>query len=146
MRTCYAQLVHSRLPSKLAETRRALENLSAHTDLLTKMQSEVMRREPALSGEAAMARVRLRLNELEEMLHQVEPLADAIDRRTAEFARRSQARFRYLQETTSENRARVQTFFETINHHFAGRRVGELEDLGFEFPARLGGMLVRFAR
>ncbi len=136
-RTCYAQLVHSRLPSKLAETRRALEKLSEHPDLRSKMESEVMRREPALSLETAAARVRLRLNELEEMLQQVEPLADAIDRRTAEFARRSQARFRYLQETTSENRARVQTFFETLNRHFAGRRVGELEELGVEFPALL---------
>jgi hypothetical protein len=99
------------------------------------MRSEVMRREPALSLEAAVVRVRLRLNELEEMLHQVEPLADAIDRRTADFARRSQARFRYLQETTSENRARVQTFFETLNRHFTGRRVGALDDLGIEFPA-----------
>ena len=133
-RTCYAQLVQSRLPSKLAETYRALERLGANADLVTRMQSEVMRREPALPAEAAMARVRLRLNELEEMLHQVEPLADAIDRRTAEFARRSQARFRYLQETTSENRARVQMFFETLNRHFAGRRVTALDELGISFP------------
>lgn len=134
-RTCYAQLVHARLPTRLSETRRALDELTNHPDLLSKMQSEVMRREPALSAEAAMARVRLRIHELEEMLLQIEPLADAIDRRTAEFARRSQARFRYLQETTSENRARVQTFFETLNHHFSGYRVGELEALGVEFPA-----------
>ncbi len=38
----------------------------------------------------------LRLHELAELLEQVEPLADAIDRRAAEFARRSQARFRLL--------------------------------------------------
>lgn len=146
-RTCYAQLVHARLPARLAETRRALEGLASHADLLNKMQSEVMRREPALAPESAMARVRLRLNELEEMLQQVEPLADTIDRRTAEFARRSQARFRYLQETTSENRARVQAFFENLNGHFAGWRVADVEALGLEFPdlklqeARiLGGM------
>jgi len=133
-RTCYAQLVHARLPTKLSETRRALENLSCHAELLGKMQSEVMRREPALSHESAMSRVRLRINELEEMLQQVEPLADMIDKRTAEFARRSQARFRYLQETTSENRARVQTFFETLNRHFSGRRVAEMDAMGLEFP------------
>ncbi len=133
-RTCYAQLVHARLPTKLSETRRALENLSCHAELLGKMQSEVMRREPALSHESAMSRVRLRINELEEMLQQIEPLADMIDKRTAEFARRSQARFRYLQETTSENRARVQTFFETLNRHFSGRRVAEVDALGLEFP------------
>lgn len=134
-RTCYAQLVHSRLPTKLSETQRALESLSSHADLLTKMQSEVMRREPALSAEAAMSRVRLRINELEEMLQQIEPLADTIDRRTAEFARRSQARFRYLQETTSENRARVQTLFETLNQHFSGWRVTDIDALALEFPA-----------
>lgn len=134
-RTCYAQLVHSRLPTRLSETHRALESLSSHADLLTKMQSEVMRREPALSAEAAMCRVRLRVNELEEMLQQIEPLADTIDRRTAEFARRSQARFRYLQETTSENRARVQTLFETLNQHFSGWRVTDIDALALEFPA-----------
>ena len=47
-----------------------------------------------------------------------------------EFARRSQARFRYLQETTSENRARVQAFFETLNRHFSGRRVAEVVSTG----------------
>ena len=57
-----------------------------------------------------------------------------IDKRTAEFARRSQARFRYLQETTSENRARVQAFFETLNRHFSGRRVAEVDAIGLEFP------------
>ena len=136
-RTCYAQLVHARLPSKLADARRAMDELETNPDLLTKMQMEVMRRTPALSSETAMAHVRLRLNELGELLDQVEPLADAIDRRTAEFTRRSQARFRYLQETTSENRARVQQFFETLNQHFAGHRVSDMDRQDIEFPALL---------
>lgn len=133
-RTCYSQFVHARLPTRLSETRRALDGLAGHAELLNKMQMEVMRREPTLTAELAMARVRLRLNELEEMLQQIEPLADVIDRRTAEFARRSQARFRYLQETTSENRARVQTFFEALNHHFAGWRVSDIDELPVECP------------
>jgi hypothetical protein len=133
-RTCYAQLVHARLPSKLAEARRAIEELEINADLLTKMQTEVMRRDPALSPEVAMANVRIRLDELLDLLGHVEPLANAIDKRTAEFTRRSQARFRYLQETTSENRSRVQDFFETLNRHFAGKRMGELDGLGIEFP------------
>lgn len=136
-RTCYAQLVHARLPSKLSEARRAIDAAEGSAALLTEMQTEVMRRDPSQSPEAAMARVRLRLHELAELLHHVEPLADAIDRRTAEFTRRSQARFRYLQETTSENRARVQEFFEALNTHFAGRRIRELDDLGIQFPALL---------
>ena len=141
-RTCYAQLVQARLPTRLSESQHALESLMNHADLTEKMASEVMRREPALLRETAMARVRLRLNELEEMLRQVEPLAEVIDRRTAEFARRSQARFRYLQETTSENRARVQNFFEALNQHCAGWRVMEVDALNLEFP----GLLLHDAR
>lgn len=79
--------------------------------------------------------MRLRLNELHELLDAVEPLADAIDRRTADFTRRSQARFRYLQETASENRGRVQTFFETINRHFAGYRISDVDNSNVNFPA-----------
>ncbi len=115
--TCYAQLVQARLPSKLAIARRNMDALENDFDLLQKMQTEVMRRAPTLSPEAAMAKVRLRLNELHELLDSVEPVAGAIDRRTADFTRRSQARFRYLQETASENRGTVQAFFETINSH-----------------------------
>ena len=136
-KTCYAQLVHARLPSKLAEARRAIEELETNAELLTKMQTEVMRRDPAISPEGAMAHARVRLDELANLLDGIQPLANAIDRRTAEFTRRSQARFRYLQETTSENRSRVQDFFETLNRHFAGRRIGELDELGIECPALL---------
>jgi hypothetical protein len=77
-----------------------------------------------------MSRVRLRLEELSDLLQSVVPVADAVDRRTAEFTRRSLARFRYLQETASENRAHVQEFFEALNRRFAGRRVAELDDAG----------------
>ena len=118
---CYAELVHARLPLRLAEARRRVEELEFDAELLGKMQAEVLRREPALAPETAMSRVRLRLEELADLLQSVVPVADAVDRRTAEFTRRSLARFRYLQETTSENRARVQEFFEALNRHFAGR-------------------------
>lgn len=136
-RTCYAQLVQARLPSKLATARRNMDELENDLGLLTKMQTEVMRRASTLSPEAALAKVRLRLNELHELLDHIEPLADAIDRRTADFARRSQARFRYLQETASENRGRVQSFFETINRHFAGQRMSEVDTSNVSFPVLL---------
>ncbi len=136
-RTCYAQLVQARLPSKLALARRNMDELENDLGLLTKMRTEVMRRTPTLSPEAALAHVRLRLNELHELLNRVEPLADGIDRRTADFARRSRARFLYLQETASENRGRVQTFFETINKHFVGQRMSELDTSNISFPALL---------
>ena len=105
---CYAELVRARLPLRLGEARWRVEELASDAELLGKMQAEVLRREPALSPETAMSRVRLRLEELAELLQSVVPVADAVDRRTAEFTRRSLARFRYLQETTSENRCRKQ--------------------------------------
>ena len=131
---CYAELVRARLPLRLAEARRRVEELEWDADLLGKMQAEVMRRESAIAPETAMSRVRVRLSELAELLQSVVPVADAVDRRTAEFTRRSLARFRYLQETTSENRTHVQEFFEALNRNFAGRRIAELDAAGIEFP------------
>lgn len=134
-KTCYAQLVHARLPSRLADARVSIDDLEVDSDLLTKMQIEVMRRLPAIDSEEAIVRVRLRLNEVRELLNHVEPLADAVDRRTAEFVRRSQARFRYLQETTSENRTCVQGFFESINRRFAGKSLLQLSAADIDTPS-----------
>ena len=134
---CYAELVHARLPLRLGEARRRVEEMEFDGELLAKMQAEVMRREPVLAPETAMSRVRLRLEELSDLLQSVVPVADAVDRRTAEFTRRSLARFRYLQETTSENRSRVQAFFEILNGAFAGKRVADLDAAGIEFPVLL---------
>lgn len=131
---CYAELVRSRLPLRLAEARRRVEALEWDADLLSKMQVELLRREPELTSETAMSRVKSRLEELSDLLQSVVPVADAVDRRTAEFTRRSLARFRYLQETTSENRSHVQEFFEALNRNFSGKRVAELDDAGIEFP------------
>ena len=131
---CYAELVRARLPLRLGEARRRVDELMYDAELLEKMQAELLRRESALTPETAMARVRLRLEELSDLLQSVVPVADAVDRRTAEFTRRSLARFRYLQETTSENRSHVQEFFETLNRYFAGRRVAELGEKGVDFP------------
>jgi hypothetical protein len=131
-RACYAELVHARLPLRLAEARRRVEEMEFDAELLTKMQTEVLRREATLLPETAMARVQMRVEELAELLQSVVPVADAVDRRTAEFTRRSLARFRYLQETTSENRSHVQEFFEVLNRRSAGRSVSQLDDM--EFP------------
>ena len=64
------------MPSRLAEAREVIDGPLGGADLQTKMQMEVMRREPSFSSEAAMAQVRLRLAELAELLDQVEPLAE----------------------------------------------------------------------
>jgi hypothetical protein len=133
-RTCYSQLAYARLPSRLAAARRDLENLESDPELVSKMEAEISRRSRSESLEVTSSHVRIRLDELRDLLHQVEPLADEIDRRTAEFARRSQARFRYLQETTSENRARIQDFFERINSSFAGYRLIEIDSEQLGIP------------
>ncbi|HEV7404972.1 MAG TPA: Wadjet anti-phage system protein JetA family protein [Chthoniobacteraceae bacterium] len=131
---CYAELVRARLPLRLAEARRRVEELERDAALLARMQAEVLRREPLLTHGAAMAHVQVRLDELATLLESVVPIADAVDRRTAEFTRRSLARFRYLQETTSENRSRVQALFEVLNRHGAGRALPSLETVGPETP------------
>ena len=71
----------------LSATSRIQQILSG-TDLLHKLQAEVMRRDGSEAA-TAMARVRNHLQELEDKLDFVQPLADEIDRRTAEFTRRS---------------------------------------------------------
>jgi hypothetical protein len=132
---CYSELVHARLPMRLAEARRQVAELENDADALSRMQAELLRRESALAPETAMSRVHLRLEELIDLLQSVVPVADAVDRRTAEFTRRSLARFRYLQETTSENRARVLELFEALNKFGAGRRVADLDADAIDFPA-----------
>ena len=61
-------------------------------------------------------------------LEHVQPLADEIDQRTAEFARRSLARSRYLQEVVGERRTQVKELFERINAAFPGSRLGDLNE------------------
>ncbi len=130
----YAELVRSRLPTRLPEAREAVERLQFDPAFLDKAAHELARRE-SCEHATAMARVRNRLHELAQALDRVVPAADEVDRRTADFTRKSLARFRYLQEVTGENRATVQAFFEKLNAHFAGRRVVDAEAEITELPA-----------
>jgi len=132
-RTCYAELVRSQLPTRLDEARERIRALLTDTELLHKMQHEVMRRDE-LEPPTAMARVRNRLDELARALELVQPLADEIDRRTAEFARRSLARSRYLQEVVGERRSQVKDLFERINAAFSGWRLSDLNEVVFLPP------------
>jgi hypothetical protein len=127
-RTCYAELVRAQLPIRLDEAHEHIRAVQTDDDLLHKMQHEVMRREE-LDPATAMSRVRMRIDELARILELVQPLADEIDRRTAEFARRSLARSRYLQEVVGERRSQVKDMFERINRTFAGCRLADLNQL-----------------
>lgn len=126
--TCYAGLVRAQLPARLDAARERIQQILSDTDLLHKMQAEAMRRDGSEAA-PAMARVRNHLQELEDKLDFVQPLADEIDRRTAEFTRRSLARSRYLQEVIGERRGQVKEVFEKIDQAFPGRRLVDLEDL-----------------
>ena len=121
---CYAELVRARLPLRLPEAvRRIDERLLGDSATLTEMQVEVLRRNPHMNPETAIAKVRNALDELSSMLERVLPMADEIDRGTADFTRRSLARFRYLQDVTGERRTEIKAFFERANSILSGKRL-----------------------
>lgn len=124
--SCYASLVRARLPLRLPEAvARIHQRLADDPGALDAMQTEVMRRNPALNAATARARVHEALDQLTDLLERVLPMADEIDRRTADFTRRSLARFRYLQDVTGERRTELRAFFECANRHLAGRRIAQ---------------------
>ena len=132
---CYAELVRARLPLRLPETvRRIGDRLLGDGGATAEMQTEVLRRNPGMSAETARAKVRNALDELISMLERVLPMADEIDRRTADFTRRSLARFRYLQDVTGERRSEMKEFFERMNRQLAGKKFAQVADLP-ELPA-----------
>ncbi|MCP5534433.1 MAG: hypothetical protein H7A48_14780 [Akkermansiaceae bacterium] len=125
--SCYASLVRARLPLRLPEAvARINDRLHGDAGAMSAMQTEVLRRHPEMSAETAHARVVQALDELTDLLERVLPMADEIDRRTADFTRRSLARFRYLQDVTGERRTELKAFFEQVNRKVAGRRLSHL--------------------
>jgi hypothetical protein len=56
-------------------------------------------------------------------------MADKIDRRTADFTRRSLARFRCLQHVTGERRTELKGFFEQVSRLAAGKRIQAIHRL-----------------
>ena len=124
--SCYAELVRARLPTRLPDAeRRISDRLLDDPAARAAMETECLRRNEGMSAETARAKVRLALDELARLLGMVLPMADELDRRTADFTRRSLSRFRYLQEVTGERRGEVRDFFEQINGLHAGRRFSD---------------------
>lgn len=126
--TCYRELVRSQLPTRILRSRRRLDGLLGDEVLFEKMQRERLQRSPTTDATSALNEVRLKLDELSQLLDSVEPQAEEIDRRTAEFARRSFARFRYLQEMAGGWREKVQAVFDWVQHRHKGRRFSDLDD------------------
>jgi Family of unknown function (DUF5716) len=125
--SCYRELVRAELPSKLVLARRELEQIAQSHSLIEGMQRQLLRRDSAVDATVASNRVQLGIEELIHALADVEPQAEQVDERTADFARRSFARFRYLQEVGSLRRQQMQAIFEWINEQFAGTRMIDLE-------------------
>lgn len=121
---CYSELVRARLPLRLPEAvRRIDERLLGDGGAMAEMQTEVLRRNPNMDAGTARAIVRNKLDDLSSMLDRVLPMADEIDRGTADFTRRSLARFRYLQDVTGERRSEIKSFFERANVLLSGKRL-----------------------
>jgi hypothetical protein len=126
--------------------RENLHAIEANPMIRARMEGQLAERRPDLSAEEVEAHVRDNLREAIELLDGVEPQAEAVDRRAADFARRSFARFRYLQEVSSGRRTEVRTMFEEINERYAGERLGdlpealELPDLRVPSVGLLGGL------
>jgi Family of unknown function (DUF5716) len=127
-RACYRELVRAQLPTKLLRARQRLDLLAGDEAVLEKMQGELLRRDTSLDATDALNRVRLKLDEIIGLLDSVQPQANDIDDRAAEFARRSFARFRYLQQVTSSQREHVQILFEWTNKCGAGGRLNDLDE------------------
>ncbi len=130
---CYAEMVRARLPLRLPEAvNRISHRLMTDSGAYSDMQTEVLRRHPDISAETARAMVGEALDELITLIERVLPMADEIDRRTADFVRRSLARFRYLQDVTGERRGEVKALFEKINTQFSGKKFSQIDA---DFPA-----------
>lgn len=133
---CYRELVRSRLPSRIQKARQRLSELAGDDSTLEKMQLELLRRRPSLTPAEALTEARLKLDQMEYLLASVEPQAEEIDRRTADFARRSFARFRYLQEMSGGMREKVQNIFTAVDQACAGQRFADVE-MPMEVPPPL---------
>lgn len=131
-RGCYAALIRAHLPARLDNARKRLDEILQNYGLLQQMQQQVIAG-LGLDPSHAMASVRRDLDELMHMLDLVPALADTIDRRTAEFTRRSLSRSRYLQEVTGKRREQIKALFEWVNARHKGLRMSSIADPS-DFP------------
>ena len=126
---CYTELVRARLPLRLPEAVMRVNNrLMAHPQTYAEMQAEVLRRNPEFTHDMASAQVGQTLDELIALIERVLPMADEIDRRAADFVRRSLARFRYLQDITGERRTEIKSFFEKVNTANTGKKISQIDN------------------
>lgn len=125
---CYKQLIAMKLPLRLPAVRQNIAAIEANPTVIARMEAEMLTRRPDLTPAAIATSVRQSLAELNDLVENIEPQAEAVDRRAAEFARRSFARFRYLQEVSSGRRNEVRELFEQINDQCRERKLSDLPE------------------
>lgn len=127
---CYKSLVDLDIPIRLPLVREKLDEIQNSPTVVAQMEIELQKRRPELTDQEVTERISRNLKEAMVMLESVEPQSEAVDRRAADFARRSFARFRYLQEVSSGRRSEVRSVFELINERYADCKMASLpEDL-----------------
>lgn len=132
---CYRELIHARLPERLREAMEGLTELEQDNTALQRLHEDFLRSDPNATG--AMPEILRTIEELSLALGDVEPTADRVDTSAADFARRSRARIRYIQDVGSSRRQQVKTIFDYVREHLTEVRFTDLEDrLAFP-PVRL---------
>ena len=74
-----------------------------------------------------MSEVLRTVEELSLALGDVEPTADRVDSSTADFARRSRSRIRYIQDIGSSRRQQIKVIFDYVRENLGTMRLSDLE-------------------
>lgn len=125
---CYKSLIGLDIPIRVPMVKQSLLNIENNPMIVSKMEAELAKRRTELGDFEITKLVAEKLRELTAMIDSVEPQSEAVDRRAADFARRSFARFRYLQEVSSGRRSEVRQLFEKVNERFAECRMANLPE------------------
>lgn len=126
---CYRELIHARLPERLREAMEGLRELEQDDLALQNLRDDYLRTHP--DATQAMPDILRTIEAISLGLGDVEPTADRVDAGTADFARRSRARIRYIQDVGSARRQQVKTIFDFVREKLGHTR---LADLGDQIP------------
>jgi hypothetical protein len=123
---CYRELIHARLPERLREAMQGLTALEQDEIALQKLRDDCLRNvnDPG----QAMTEVLRTIEELSLLLGDVEPTADRVDSSTADFARRSRSRIRYIQDIGSSRRQQIKVIFDYVRENLGTLRISDLEE------------------
>lgn len=123
---CYRELIHARLPERLREAMEGLAELEQDDLALQRLREDFLRTNVDTSR--AMPEILRTIEELSLALGDVEPTADRVDTSTADFARRSRSRIRYIQDVGSARRQQVKIIFDYVRENLATVRLSDLEE------------------